>query len=68
MTSVMKEFRKIDKGSMSGKPVVTPINPDTLSFDDKSKVLEAVNVIKEKICVKIKGRTCAYGSKKKQYI
>ena len=28
-----------DKGPMPGKTVVTPINTDKLSFDDKSKVL-----------------------------
>ena len=53
---------------MPGKPVGTPMNLDTLSFDDKRNVLEAVNIIKEKICGKIKGITCAYGSKKKQYL
>ena len=42
----MKEFRKIDKGSMSGKPVVTPINPDTLYFEDKSNSLESLNMIR----------------------
>ena len=50
---------------MTGKPFVAPIKPNTLSFDDKMKVLEAVNLIKEKICGKIKGRTCAYGSNQK---
>ena len=51
---------------MSGKPGVTPIDLDTLYFEDKSKALEAVNMIKEKICGKIKGRACADGIKQKK--
>ena len=31
---------------MLGKPVETQINPDKLSFDDKRKALETVNLIK----------------------
>ena len=56
---------QMDKGTMPVKLVVAQINPDTLSFDDKSKALEAVNLIKEKRCGKIKERPCAYGSKQK---
>ena len=52
---------------MPGKPVVTLINPDTLLFGDKRKSLESVNLIKEKICDKIKGITCADDSNPKKY-
>ena len=48
--------------------VVTPIDPDTLSFEDRVKMLEEVNLIKEKRCGKINGRTCSYGSKQKIYL
>ena len=53
---------------MPGKPVVTPINPYTLSFDDKRKVSEAVNMIKQKICRKIKERNYTDVSKQKIYL
>ena len=39
---MMNEFRKIDKGPMPGKPVVTSINSYALYFDYKRKALEAV--------------------------
>ena len=45
----------MDKCPMPGKLVVTPINPETLSFGDKRKVPEAVYLIKEKICGKQRG-------------
>ena len=48
METTIQLFRKVDKGPMTGKLVVIPINPDTLFFDDKTKVLEAVNLIKNK--------------------
>ena len=46
VAAMRRESRKIDKGPMSGKPVVTPINPYTVSFVDKRNALEAVNMIK----------------------
>ena len=51
---------------MPGKKVVTAINPETLSAEDKAKSLNAVNIIKQKRDGKIKGRTCADGSKQKR--
>ena len=36
VADMVKSFRQIDKGPMAGKPVVTPIDPDTLSFKEKS--------------------------------
>ena len=53
-----------DKGPMPGKLVFTPINIYTFYFYDKRKELDTDNLIKDKRCEKIKGRTCAYGSKK----
>ena len=47
---------------MRGKPVITTIDPDTLSFEDKRKELEIVNIIKQSRCGKIKKRDCADGS------
>ena len=55
---------------MLGKKVVTAINPDTLSAEDKAKSINAVNLVKKKKngMEKIKGRTCAGGSKQKRYL
>ena len=53
---------------MPGKKVVTAINPDTLSAEDKAKSLNAVNLVKQKRDGTIKGRTCADGSKQKRYL
>ena len=53
---------------MTGIPVVTPINPYTLSFDDTMKVIESANMIKDNICGEIKGRICADNSNKKRYL
>ena len=53
---------------MPNKPVVVPINPDGLTEDEKTQALEAVNLIKQKRNGKIKGRTCANGSKQRKYV
>ena len=53
---------------MEGNPVVTPINPEILSYKYNRKALEAVNLIKEKINGTSKGRTCADVSKQKSYL
>ena len=53
---------------MGWNTVVTTIYPDTSYFEDKRIAIEAVNLIKEKIRGKIKGRTCVYGSKQKRYL
>ena len=63
-----KELAQLDKGAVDGKPVVAPINPDTLTNDDKKKALEAVNLIAEKRNGDLKGRTCANGRKQRRFI
>ena len=50
---------------MEGKPVFTPIDTCMLSYEEKRMALDMVNLIKEKRNGKIKGRTCADGSKQK---
>ena len=37
-------------------------------MEEKKRALEAVNLIKKKRCGKLKGRTCADGSKQKRYL
>ena len=43
---------------------MSSFNPDGLTPLDRKKTLESVNLIKEKCCGNIKGRTCANGRKK----
>ena len=50
---------------MPVKKVVTEINPETLSVEDKAKSLNTVNHIKQKRYGTIKGITCADGIKQK---
>ena len=66
--AMVKNYIQIDKGPMEGRPFVTPIDTDTLSYKDKRKVLEVVNIIKEKRNGTIKGSKCADGSKQKRYL
>ena len=65
---MVKYYRHIDKGTMEGTPVVTPIDPGTLSYKDKRKALEAFNVIKDKRNGIFKGRICVDISKQKRYL
>ena len=62
---MVKYYRYIDKGPMEGKPVTTPIDTEMLSYEDKSKVLKEVQLIKEKRNRIIKVRKFADGSKQK---
>ena len=42
--------------------VVVPENPDVFAPKQNHKSLRAVNLVKEKLCGKIKGQTCSDGS------
>ena len=64
VAAICKEFKQLDEGAIPNKPVVLPQDPSKLTREEKSRALEAVNLIKEKRNGKIKGRTCADGSKK----
>ena len=68
IAAIFKEYKQLNDGAFAGKPVVGEINPDTLTPEQKRKALDAVNLIKQKRCGKIKGRTCANGSKQKRYL
>ena len=65
IAAIYKEFKQLDEGAVPNKPVVLPQDPSKLTREEKSRALEAVNLIKEKRNGKIKGRTCADGSKQK---
>ena len=68
VAALMKEFRQLIEGAVPGKPVIKPLNADSLSFEDKKKAMEAVTFIKEKRCGTIKGRSCANGSGQRKYL
>jgi len=61
--AIFKEFKQLhDKG------VFRPIDPKSLTPDQKRKALREITIIKEKRCGKIKGRTCADGRPQRNYI
>ena len=60
---MFKEYKELDDGPMTGKPEVARFNHDRLTPLYRKKTLEDVNLIKEKRCGKIKGRTCSNGRK-----
>jgi hypothetical protein len=68
IAAMFKEYKQMDEGPMPGKPVFGVCDSTKLSWEEKRQALEAVNLIKEKRCGKIKGRTCANGSKQRQYL
>ena len=51
-----------------GKTAVAPIDPSSLTNEDKRRALDAVNLIKEKRNGKFKGRTCANGAKQRRFV
>ena len=65
VTAMVKDYIKIYKGTIEGNPVVTPIDTYTLSYEEQSKALQLVNLIKEKRNNKNKGKKCTYDSKQK---
>ena len=47
--------------------MIGPVDPDSITIDDKNKALRAVHLIKEKIYGRNKVITCANGAKKRRY-
>jgi hypothetical protein len=68
VAAMFKEFRQMNEGPMPGKPVFGLQDTSKLTPLQKKMTLEAVNLIKEKRCGKIKGHTCANRSKQKRYL
>ena len=68
IASIFKELKQLNEGVMKERPVIQPINFEELSDTDKNTALEAVNLIKEKRCGKIKARTCVNGPKQRKFI
>ena len=46
VADMLKQYRQIYKGSMEGNPVVISIDPYILSFKEKIKAQEEVNLMK----------------------
>ena len=65
IAALVKEFKQLNDGAVPGKPVVCPVNPNTLTKEDKCKEFNAVTIIKEKRNGDVKGRACADGSRQK---
>jgi hypothetical protein len=68
VAAMFKEFKQLNEGAVPGKPVFGQQDANELTYEEKKKALEAVNLIKEKRNGIIKGRTCADGSKQKRYL
>ena len=68
VAACMKEFSQLAHGVMPGKPVIVAVNNKDLTAEDRMKALEAVNLIKQKRCGKVKFRSCADGSNQWKYL
>ena len=68
VAAMIKEFCQLNQGAFPGKPVVEPIDPNTLTAEEMEMVMEAISLIKEKRDGTMKGRTCADGSKQRKYL
>jgi len=65
---MLNEYKQLNTGPVPGKLVFGCIDPIKITNEEKRSALEAVNLIKKKRCGKIKGRTCADGSKQKRFL
>ena len=63
IAAMFKEYKQLNDLKVLGR-----IDVDALSPEQKRKALRAVNLIKEKRCGKIKGRTVADGSVQRKYV
>ena len=59
---MVKEFTQLSNGEIPEKTVIGPVEASTLTRQEKREAMSAVNLIKEKWNVVIKGITCADGS------
>ena len=64
---MIKEFKQLDEGEMTGNNVAIPLNPYKLTNAEISQALESVNLTKEKRNEIIKERSCANGSDQERY-
>ena len=38
VAALIKEFSQLDKGAIPGKPVVCPVDPSTLSYEERKRL------------------------------
>ena len=60
---MLKEYKQLNDLSVFGA-----VDSDKIDMGEKKKVLRAINLIKEKRCGQIKGRTVADGSQQRKYV
>ena len=68
IAAMTKELMQLDRGAVKDKPVIEAISHDILTDEDKRKALDAVNIIELKRDGRLKGRSCANGSKQRSYL
>ena len=68
IAAMIKEFCQLDEGAFPGKPVVKPIDPNSITAEEEKDALEAISLIKQKRSGVVKGRMCANGSKQRQFL
>ena len=68
VAAMMKELIQLDKGAVKDKPVIEAIEYDSISEVERRKALDAVNLIELKRDGRLKGRSCANGSKQRSYL
>eukprot|EP00957_Ditylum_brightwellii_P210959 15365606-Ditylum_brightwellii.AAC.1 len=67
IVTMIKEFKHLVNGTFPGKSVVESIKTSDLTYKEKTKVLNAINLIKIKQNRIVKGRSCADESKDQFY-
>ena len=70
ITAMFKQLKQLNVGAVEklNNPANTPIDPKTLTDEEKERALSAVNLIKEKRDEQTKGRTRTDGSRQKQHL
>ena len=70
IAAMFKKLKQLNDGAVKelNHPVIWPIHPSKINNEEKKRALDAVNLIKKKRCGKIKGKTCADGSKQKYFL
>jgi hypothetical protein len=63
VAAMFKEYKQLDDLTVLGR-----LTPESLTPEQKRTALRAINLIKEKRCGKLKGRTCADGSTQRKYV
>ena len=68
IAAMVKEFTQLDQGAFPGKPVVSPVDIDSITPQEMKMAMEAVSLIKEKRNGVLKGRACANRSRQKRFL